>query len=151
PWAGPAVATLYDLYELSSADTERSSVVYSGLSQAVSHAPAPRTLVWHAPVKSNAVDPSLPPRVAPRLAHLGRCALSQCRGLAPTPGGGGGTAVLGIDTARGRPCCPASSGPPFCHDGTERPIPRPTDATEQKTCYSGKQKRHMLKKLLMIN
>src|SRR5437773_720820 len=33
----------------------------------------------------------------------------------------------------------------------KRPIPRPTDATEQQTCYSGKKKRHMLKNLLLIN
>jgi hypothetical protein len=30
-------------------------------------------------------------------------------------------------------------------------MPRPTDAIEQQTCYSGKKKRHMLKHLLLIN
>src|SRR5262249_7271263 len=29
--------------------------------------------------------------------------------------------------------------------------PRPADAAEQKACYSGKAKRHMLKNLLLIN
>ena len=42
-------------------------------------------------------------------------------------------------------------GPPPCHDGTERPIPRPHDAAEQKACYSGKKKRHMVKNILLIN
>jgi hypothetical protein len=41
--------------------------------------------------------------------------------------------------------------PPCCHDGTERPIPRPHDATEQKPCDRGKKTRHMLKNLLLIN
>lgn len=40
---------------------------------------------------------------------------------------------------------------PFCHDRTARSIPRPKDTTEQKTCYSGKNKRHMLKNLLLVN
>ena len=53
-------------------------------------------------------------------------------------------------TRRRRPRHPPS-GPPCGHDGTERPIPRPQDATEQKRCYSGKKKRHMLKNLLLIN
>ena len=41
--------------------------------------------------------------------------------------------------------------PPFCHDGTERTIPRPTDPVEQKSAYSGKTKAHTLKNLLLIN
>ena len=41
--------------------------------------------------------------------------------------------------------------PPICHDRTERPIPRPQDAIEQKTCSRGKNTRHMLKNLLLIN
>jgi hypothetical protein len=52
---------------------------------------------------------------------------------------------------RGGPTRHTLSGSPFCHDGTERPIPRPHDATEQKACYSGKKKRHMLKNILLIN
>jgi DDE superfamily endonuclease len=44
-----------------------------------------------------------------------------------------------------------SPRPPFCHDGTERPIPRPHDVAEQKACYSGKKKPHMLKDLPVIN
>src|SRR5262245_44684695 len=122
-WAAPAVATLHDLYELSPADPGRSSIVYSGLPQAASHAPAPRMLVWHAPVQSDAVDSCVTPRGAERLAHLGRCAVSQCRGLTPTPEHRG--------SPTSRPHGHTRSGPPFCHDGTERPIPRPTDTTEQ--------------------
>jgi hypothetical protein len=41
--------------------------------------------------------------------------------------------------------------PPFCHDGTERPIPRPKDAAEQKSYYSGKKKGHRVKNLLLVN
>src|SRR5262245_3159690 len=91
------------------------------------------------------------PRVAQRLAHLRVCTLSKCHGFTPIPGGGVGASAFGVGTVGGCPSCPASSGPPFCHDGTERPIPRPTDAAEQKTCYSGKKKRHMLKNLLLIH
>jgi hypothetical protein len=40
---------------------------------------------------------------------------------------------------------------PFFQDGTERAIPRPTDATEQKDFYSGKKKRHMIKKVLLAS
>jgi hypothetical protein len=38
----------------------------------------------------------------------------------------------------------------FFHDGTERPINRPTDADEQRFHYSGKQKQHTVKNLLLI-
>jgi hypothetical protein len=41
--------------------------------------------------------------------------------------------------------------PLFCHDGTERRIPRPQDPTEQTRCYSGKKKCHALKNVLLIN
>src|SRR5712692_5166405 len=90
-------------------------------------------------------------RVAQYLTHLRRCALSQCRGLAPTTGGRVLAPCIGVGSVGGRPSHHPSGGPPFCHDGTERPIPRPQDPTEQKTCYSGKKKRHMLKNLLLIN
>jgi hypothetical protein len=30
-------------------------------------------------------------------------------------------------------------------------MPRPNDPVEQKTCYSGKKKRHMIKNILLIN
>jgi hypothetical protein len=33
----------------------------------------------------------------------------------------------------------AEAAAPFCPDGTERRIPRPKDADEQKSCYSGKK------------
>lgn len=39
----------------------------------------------------------------------------------------------------------------YFHDGTERPIVRPTDPRQQRLCYSGKQKMHTLKNLLLIN
>src|SRR5215510_14586822 len=40
---------------------------------------------------------------------------------------------------------------PFWHDGTERPIHRPTDPEEQQEYDSGKKKCHTLKNLLVIN
>src|SRR5262245_24846198 len=150
-WTAPAGATLSDLYQLPAPDTGRSSPVYSGLPQAASHASAPWTLVRHAPVQSDPMDSRLAPRVAERLADLRGCTVSQRRSVAPPSWRGGGAAALGGSLVRSRPCRHASCRPPFCHDGTERPMPRPTDATEQKTCYSGKKKRHMLKNLLLIN
>lgn len=39
---------------------------------------------------------------------------------------------------------------PFFHDGTERPINRPSDPDEQRFHYSGKKKQHTLKNLLLI-
>lgn len=39
----------------------------------------------------------------------------------------------------------------FFHDGTERPIPRPTDAQQQQTYYSGKKKTHTVKNDLIGN
>ena len=47
--------------------------------------------------------------------------------------------------------CTRSFCPPFCHDGTERRIPRPQDAAEQKSCFSGKKKCHTVKNILLIN
>src|SRR5262249_11930416 len=135
-WAAPAVATLHDLYELSPADPGRSSLVHSGLPQAASYAPAPRTLAWHAPVQSVALYALFTARVAESLAHYRGCALSPGRDLTPTRGGGVGASSLGVDPVGACPSCPIRRGPPFGHDGTERPIPRPTDATEQKTCSS---------------
>jgi hypothetical protein len=45
--------------------------------------------------------------------------------------------------------CPSS--PPFWHDGTERPIHRPTDTEDQQGYYSGKKKCHTIKNLLVID
>jgi hypothetical protein len=67
------------------------------------------------------------------------------------PRGGSPIPALGPITRRSGTMHPTTRGSPVCHDGTERPIPRSHDATEQKTCYSGKKKRHMLKNLLLIN
>ncbi|HXH10511.1 MAG TPA: transposase family protein [Alphaproteobacteria bacterium] len=44
-----------------------------------------------------------------------------------------------------------STSPPFWHDGTERPIHRPTDPEEQQEYYSGKKKCHTLNNVLVIN
>ena len=133
-WTAPAVATLYDRYKLSPTDTGRSSPVHAGLPQAPYHAPAPWTRVRPAPVPSAAMDACLTPRVASRLADLGGGAVSPCRSLAPTPWGGGSAAARGVGTVGSRPRRPACSGPPVCHDGTARPLPRPPDATAQQPC-----------------
>lgn len=39
----------------------------------------------------------------------------------------------------------------FFHDGTERPIVRPTDETQQKLHFSGKKRQHTLKNIVLIN
>ena len=39
---------------------------------------------------------------------------------------------------------------PCCHDGTERPLPRPHDATAPTRCDRGKKKRHLLNNLLLV-
>jgi DDE superfamily endonuclease len=44
-----------------------------------------------------------------------------------------------------------SSASPFWHDGTERPIHRPTDPEDQQDYYSGKKKCHTIKNLLVID
>ena len=41
--------------------------------------------------------------------------------------------------------------PPFCHDGTERRVPRPKNAGAQKDLYSGKKKHHSRKNLLLVD
>jgi hypothetical protein len=38
----------------------------------------------------------------------------------------------------------------YFHDGTERPIPRPTDPDAQKKYYSGKKKQHTVKNIVVI-
>jgi len=42
-------------------------------------------------------------------------------------------------------------GPIYCHDGTERGIPRPQDSEDQKLYYSGKKKKHTVKNVLLID
>jgi DDE superfamily endonuclease len=76
---------------------------------------------------------------------------------------GRGTSTLngGIGTAIGRPPdrCRAngargiesSSPSPFCHDGTERRIQRPKDATQQKSHESGKKKGHTVKNVVLVD
>src|SRR5947209_2284498 len=39
---------------------------------------------------------------------------------------------------------------PFCHDGTERRIQRPTDTAQQKSHYSGKKKCHTVKNVVLV-
>ena len=52
----------------------------------------------------------------------------------------------------GASCGAATSGySRFYHDGTERPIQRPLDQDDQEEYYSGKQKCHTVKYVLLIN
>jgi DDE superfamily endonuclease len=67
------------------------------------------------------------------------------------PRSGSPIPALGSITRRSGTMHPTTRGSPICHDGTERPILRPHDATAQKPCDSGKKKRHMLTNLLLIN
>lgn len=41
--------------------------------------------------------------------------------------------------------------PPFFHDGTERPIARPKDKEEQTIYYSGKNKEHTIKNVVLVD
>src|SRR5262245_49360439 len=70
-----------------------------------------------------------------------------------------GTAKLSPRTRRDGACstvvCRIETGDcatsPFFHDGTERPINRPTDRDEQEFYYSGKQKDHTVKNILLVD
>jgi hypothetical protein len=70
---------------------------------------------------------------------------------------GRGTSTLdgGFGPALGRPSwllrARGASSPPFCHDGTERRIQRPKDATQQKSYYSGKKKSHTVKNVVLVD
>ena len=46
---------------------------------------------------------------------------------------------------------PSEKGAIFCHDATERGIPRPQDEADQKLYYSGKKKKHTVKNVLLID
>ena len=104
-----------------------------------------------APVHSAAMDACLPPGAASHLASRGGCALAPCGGRTPTPWRGVAASARGVGTVGSHPSRPPSSGPPLCHDGTARPIPRPNEPTEQQTGYRGKQKRPRLPNLLRID
>jgi hypothetical protein len=149
--AASASATLHDVEELSPTHSGRSALVRAGLPQAASHATAAWTLVRDASIQGHAVDSCLTACVTHYPAHLGGCALSSCGGLARTPGGGSTTPAARAITRRRSPTDHTPSRSPVCHDGTERPIPRPDDATAQKRWYRGKKKRHMLNNLLLVN
>jgi hypothetical protein len=53
--------------------------------------------------------------------------------------------------ARSQTDCGGSFVPPCWHDGTERPIHRPTDPEDQQEYDSGKKKCHTIKNLLVID
>ena len=53
--------------------------------------------------------------------------------------------------ASSQPIMPTEGGPVYCHDGTERGIPRPQDPEDQKLYYSGKKKKHTVKNVLLID
>ena len=61
------------------------------------------------------------------LRTLGDAPCRSVEALRQQPGGGGTASVPGVVTVGSGPSRHPSSGPPFCHDGTERPIPRPHD------------------------
>jgi hypothetical protein len=126
-------------------------VVHADLSQAEPHATAARARVWHAPIQGEPMDACLTAGGAPHAAYVGRGALSPSRDPSRTAGSGRITHARGRLPRRGGGRCPPHRGPPCCHDGTERPIPRPQDATEQKAYDRGKNKRHTWKNLLLIH
>src|SRR5947199_2824461 len=91
------------------------------------------------------MDPHLITRVANDVEKAWRCT--------STLDGALGTA-LGAEhngrLARGTGGAKSRQPPPFCHDGTERRIQRPKDATQQKSHYSGKKKCHTVKNVVLV-
>src|SRR5437868_12761446 len=75
---------------------------------------------------------------------------------AQTTGGCASTLNGAIGAALGPEHCADRTGgarppSPFCHDGTERRIQRPKDATQQKSHYSGKKKCHTVKNVVLVD
>lgn len=60
-----------------------------------------------------------------------------------------GSPLRGSSSAVTTACAGQRSVSPFCHDGTERRIPRPQNPDEQQSHYSGKKKSHTVKNLLL--
>lgn len=137
-WQTAPRPTLCDLYQLSAPNTGRSPVVHSGLSQNQSAPSRAWNHVWLAAGENQSMDPCPAAGFADGDAPIRGCAESLAARSGP--------ATRHARHGGGRGSCP-----PFCHDGTERRIPRPKDADEQKSCYSGKKKYHTVKNILLIN
>jgi hypothetical protein len=139
--AAPSGATLDDGEALSPATPARPALGHAGRPAAASHTPAPGTPVREAPIPGDAGDSWLMARVTHHPAHLGGGARAACGGLGRTPGGGLTTPAARALSRRGGPTRHPLRGAPCGHDGPERPLPRPHDATAQNAGDRGKHKR----------
>lgn len=93
--------------------------------------------VWLTPRQNQSVDLCAVAGATHNVSPIVRRAEPLARGSGEAPG-----------RANQRGC--RRRRPPFCHDGTERRIPRPKDPDEQKSCYSGKKKCHTVKNVLLV-
>jgi DDE superfamily endonuclease len=116
-----------------SADPGRSSVLHFGLSEDQPTPSGPGKNVWIAAKQSQPMDSYPFAGLATCLAYPRRCTNETISGLGPLFSAIRGALAL------------------FCHDGTERRIPRPQDTGEQKRLSSGKKKCHTRKNLLVID
>src|SRR5262249_22297088 len=138
-------------------DPGGSVAVYSGLCEDVQPSGGARAPLRHGPEQGQPVEPRAPACAAHGPAHPRRCPgpFPQRPRPATRHLGGGrrhrGHAAGGGASTRRR--CPSRHArcPPYAHDGTERRIVRPQDPAEQKESYSGKQKDHTVKNVLLVN
>jgi len=139
-------ATLYDVEELSPANTGRPPVVYPGLPEVEFHITAAWAPVRKALVRGHAVDSCLATRVMQLPARLGEAPCRRGR-LCANIWAGGEVPLLPPEPyplGEGQPARP-SLVPLFRHDGTRRHILISHDATEQNAYDRGKKNRHMRK------
>ena len=143
----PRTARQFSVYQnCPLADTRRSAVLSSDVSEDLRAPSGPGTPVRHGPEQSQSVDSRALAGAAGGPAHPWRCphALSGRSGAAPRRLGGRRGPPLAHRTRR------RAGVPPFAHDGTARRIVRPQDPAEQTDCYSGKKRDHTVKNVLLV-
>src|SRR5215831_13532024 len=156
-WETTDCSPVYRLQNLSSPDTGRSAFVHPGLPQNLCPPGGARALIRDGSGKSQPVDSCPPPCAAggtpcpwrcPRPLPDGPRPAARClrgrRGHGGHATGGGASSCLRCARCR-------IGVPPFAHDGTERRIVRPQDPAEQTECYSGKNKDHTVKNVLLVH
>src|SRR5262245_60845002 len=156
-WETADRTPVYHLQKLPPPDTGRPTLVHLDLHQNLCPPGGARARIRHGPGQSESVDPRPVAGVARGAAHPWRCPRPLPRGPGPAPRGLRGRRCDGGHPAGGgaHPCGAHPSRraglPPFAHDGTERRIVRPQDPGEQQAGYSGKNKDHTVKNVLLVN
>src|SRR5215813_10748685 len=100
--------------------------LYSDLLETESHSRGARTALWDESSKCEQLDSRAASCVESGLSRPGTAASPHRRRVGPD----------GQDAGDSR----KSHHPPLWHDGTERPLHRPTAPEEQQEDYSGKKK-----------